>query len=210
LTSPRLLQRLPSEISYDQLMDIDDFWILIEESRESASNIGHRSQLLEDHLSGTSIDYIKEFHAHYYKLDLEAFTWPLWAATSVIGGYYSDQSFDNFRSWLIGCGRYAYERAVADPDTLAELECIKEIAAKSPKYRSIPEWEELAAIAETAYENITGEENEGMYVLDEYATEIGLASLGAEPPGVGWNFFDERAKTIERLPRLVRLFWHEH
>jgi hypothetical protein len=46
----------------------------------------------------------------------------LWGAAYVIEGGCSDDSFDYFRAYLISRGRAVYERAIADPDSLADIE----------------------------------------------------------------------------------------
>ena len=54
----------------------------------------------------------------------DSYRTPLWAAAYVINGGCSDDGFDYFRGWLIVQGRQVFERAVADPDALADLAVI--------------------------------------------------------------------------------------
>jgi hypothetical protein len=51
-----------------------------------------------------------------------AYRWDLWGAAYIIQGGCSDDAFEYFRSTLISLGRDTFERAVADPDSLVELE----------------------------------------------------------------------------------------
>src|SRR5262249_33752044 len=50
-----------------------------------------------------------------------AYRWDLWRAAFLIGGGCSDDSFMDFRSWLISLGRDVYERAISDPDSLPDV-----------------------------------------------------------------------------------------
>jgi len=49
-----------------------------------------------------------------------AYSWPLWGAAYVINGGCSDDSFSDFRASLISRGRTAFDRALNDPDSLAD------------------------------------------------------------------------------------------
>jgi hypothetical protein len=67
--------------------------------------------------------------------------------------------------WLIGLGRDAFERAVANPDNLASLPEVLRLAGRpvdgwSPD--DWPDWASLSYVAWEAYEQVTGE-NEGLY-----------------------------------------------
>jgi hypothetical protein len=37
----------------------------------------------------------------------------------VVNGHCSDDSFENFRCWLVSMGRDVYENALANPDSLS-------------------------------------------------------------------------------------------
>ena len=54
-------------------------------------------------------------------LGAEAHDWNLWGAAYLMKGGCSDDAFDYFRGWLVAQGRRTWERALRDPDTLAEL-----------------------------------------------------------------------------------------
>ena len=45
----------------------------------------------------------------------------LWGAAQLINGSCSDDAFRDFRVWLVGRGRHAYESALKNPDTLADI-----------------------------------------------------------------------------------------
>jgi hypothetical protein len=49
-----------------------------------------------------------------------AYSYNLWGAAYVIHGGCGDDTFNDFRSSLISRGRASFERALADPDSLAD------------------------------------------------------------------------------------------
>ena len=49
-----------------------------------------------------------------------AYCWSLWGAAYVINGGCSDDPFVDFRASLISRGRQVFERALSDPDSLAD------------------------------------------------------------------------------------------
>src|ERR1700731_1618466 len=61
------------------------------------------------------------FEAAFRRYLNMAYTWDLWGAASVIHGGCSDDGFEYFRRWLVLRGRDVYEDALADPDSLAQL-----------------------------------------------------------------------------------------
>ncbi|GAA3130324.1 hypothetical protein GCM10010466_21240 [Planomonospora alba] len=182
-------------------MEIKDFWHLIERSRTAADDTDGRTEWLVERLVERSIQDVVDFNGHRHRLDLDAFQWPLWAATCVITGGYSDASFDCFREWLIGLGRETYERVVADPDALADVPEVRELAARKEKRMkvSLPEWEDLVFVPVRAYAEITGEDE------DEAEAALDLDGLAAEPPGEGWDLSDME-ENARRLPRMCALF----
>jgi hypothetical protein len=75
---------------------------------------------------------VHDLMADSYRVDL-------WGAAHVIRlGGCSDDGFDFFRGWLIAQGRTVFERAVVDPDTLAELPFVRAAAAKGEGYIECP------------------------------------------------------------------------
>jgi hypothetical protein len=64
---------------------------------------------------------VRSFHAHFDECYDRAYTWELWAAAYIIGHGCSDDKFSDFRSTLISMGRQTFERALADPESLTEM-----------------------------------------------------------------------------------------
>lgn len=101
-------------------------------------------------------------------------TWELWGAIYLIRGGCSDDSFNDFREWLIGQGRDRYFRTINDPRTLIELE---------PEAFDIS-WEGLGYVPGSVFEKPTGAEMP--YPFKEKL----------EPTGMEW---DEEGDDLERM-----------
>lgn len=118
----------------------------------------------------------------------EAYTWDLWAAAYVIMGGCSDDGFEYFRAWLIGRGREVFERAVREPDSLADVELPEDPMLEC-------ELEGLLYLANEVYEDEAGEEM-------PYEPREGMA----EPRGEPWDEDDEE-ELRRRVPRLMERCW---
>jgi len=161
-------------------MKVDDFWALIEE-HVIVDEGELELDALESALAKLAPEEIASFADIFTKLWLEAYGWELWGAAYLINGGCSDDGFDYFRAWLVGMGREVYEKALRDPDSLAdvvdgEVEC-----------------EEMLYVAGEAYEGATdGEE---------------LPPLEGDYPelGEGWDFEDS-AEMRRRYPKLWAKF----
>jgi hypothetical protein len=148
------------------------FWDIIDQSRGTKKKINHERQIknLTKILSSLTADEILQFDKRFHLLLKQSYTWDLWGAAFIINGGCSDDTFDYFRSWLIGQGEQAFYNAVANPETL------KDILKPKEEY----EWEGLEYSAPEAYEKATGKE---MEVVD--STEEAIEEH--EPVGKKWN-----------------------
>lgn len=103
-------------------MDIEQFWNLIDNSRERAGgDPEEHAKELEKDLRELPADQIESFQTHFDALMDRAYSWDLWGAAYLIGGGCSDDGFMDFRGWLISRGRDIYEAALVNPDSLAYL-----------------------------------------------------------------------------------------
>jgi hypothetical protein len=100
-------------------MDWKPFWKIIEESYRPDA-IDH-FELLMEHLGQLKWFEVVEFQARFDEAIAEANNLDLWGAAYLINGGCSDDGFRDFRVWLVGRGRVAYERALRNPDTLADI-----------------------------------------------------------------------------------------
>jgi hypothetical protein len=99
-------------------MDENEFWALIDRSRDEDAE---QEKALEELLTGRPRDELEAFDRIYREQLARAYRWDLWGAGYVIAGGMSDDSFDYFCDWLIGRGREVFERALDDPESLADV-----------------------------------------------------------------------------------------
>lgn len=104
-------------------MTREEFWKTIDEvNRQADGDPLAKEPALEALLSGHDAPDILAFSRHLDELRAQAYTWPLWAAAYIIQGGCSDDAFMDFRCCLVFLGRDIFERALADPDSLADLD----------------------------------------------------------------------------------------
>lgn len=99
-----------------------EFWAVVEGCRaDSGGGFAEQVRLLHERLSALAPEEILSFSGHWYEANEKAFTWPVWDAACLLLGWVGDDSFMDFRGWLISHGRTVFERVVADPDSIADL-----------------------------------------------------------------------------------------
>lgn len=104
-------------------MNTDQFWQIIDSVHaRSGGDMDRKCELLKEELSALEKDELCDFIDHFDAADAAAYTWALWGAAYVMHGGCSDDSFSDFRATLISQGRGVYERALADPESLVELD----------------------------------------------------------------------------------------
>lgn len=162
-------------------MNEDAFWALLEASRDEARRTGSRQdEFLASALRKLSARDVLIFDEIFFRHHEAANRWELWAAAELIGDGCSDDGFTDFRSALIGLGKDVYTRAIADPDTLADLPT-----------RGVDLWNEsLAYAARKVYLEKTGSEV-------EYPSRPPADPLGKRVEQKEWP---------TRFPRLVGLY----
>lgn len=163
-------------------MDGNGFWDLIETTRrEAKDDPDAQADALERRLVQLDPESILAFDLIFAERLDESYRWDLWAAAYIVNGGCSDDCFDYFRMWLISKGRAAYERALADPESVREL--------LSPGDEADAELIGYAAAG--AYEEVTGKPLP--------PPEIDRKS---EPSGTEWD-----EESVEKVfPRLARRF----
>jgi len=167
----------------EMYMTNEEFWDIIASSKAASHGTfdGH-VQSLTSYLSGLAPDEVADFQRIFAECMDRAYSWDLWGAAEIIGGFCSDDGFIDFRSWLISMGREVYEQALADPDSLADI-------APGPNAAKGPFFEEFAYVAGSVHEEMTGE--------DIPFSPWGLLS---EPTGEPWT--QDINELSRRLPRL--------
>src|SRR5262249_40852671 len=110
-------------------MTIDQFWSIVEKAHGASSgDMDKKCELLEAELRELPLEEVRAFHAHFYECQDRAYSWELWAAAYIIGGGCSDDKFSDFRSTLISMGREIFQRTLADPQSLADIDYDAEVA----------------------------------------------------------------------------------
>ena len=102
-------------------MDENGFWRLVDEARGAEPVDEATLTRLRERLDELSAADTLAALTHFDQARHRAYTWDLWAAGYLVCGGMGDDSFHDFRQWLIAQGRDVYERVLADPDTLADV-----------------------------------------------------------------------------------------
>jgi hypothetical protein len=119
--------------------------------------------------------------SHFFDAMMDrTYHWPLWAAAYIASGGCSDDSFSDFRAALISRGREAFEKALADPESLADEDFDED------------EW---------FYESYLYAVDDGVRAAVGHLVERNQPHP-AEPSGVAWS----EDEVHERYPRLSARF----
>jgi Protein of unknown function (DUF4240) len=103
-------------------MNEREFWSIVESARRSAAgDTEARVEALATGLAALDCSSIQAFQHQYDQVIHRANRWDLWGAAYLMNGGCSDDGFRYFCHWLISEGEVTFVRAVAEPDTLAEL-----------------------------------------------------------------------------------------
>lgn len=163
----------------DQLASVDWFWSIIEKVKAAE----YPEVALKIELKKLSLNELVEFQQHFDTFHRDAYIWNLWGAARIINKFCSDDGFTDFGYALISLGRSVYENAIADPESLAEIEL-----------SGIVSNELFGYVAGEVYEEKTGE-------------EIPRKSINstAGPLAMDWDINDDSEGAI-RFPKL----WKKH
>jgi hypothetical protein len=102
-------------------MDETKFWELVQRAHDGASDdMDRKCELLKAEIGKLSKNQASDFAVLFDTIMNRAYSHELWGAAYVIHGGCGDDTFNDFRSSLISRGRAGFERALADPDSLAD------------------------------------------------------------------------------------------
>jgi len=161
-------------------MDEASFWSLIETTRPDDRGCEEHASRVEEQLVDLPPAEITAFAQHLRTQLNRAYTWDLWGAAYVINGGCSDDGFEYFRGWLVLQGRQVFDRAVDDPETLADVA------------RPDVECEDILYVPFSAYKTTTGQD----------LSRAGFPAQSREPAGKEWVEEDLPG----RFPRLTAAF----
>jgi hypothetical protein len=103
-------------------MTYEAFWKTIDEGRQAAGKLVEVPAYLVDVLSQMKECDIVDYGSHFWECMDRGYDANLWLAAVVMLGGCGDDRFTDFRCWLISQGREAFDAALADPDSMADLE----------------------------------------------------------------------------------------
>ncbi len=125
-------------------MDDEQFWAFIGAAHDAAGDdVEDRVTGLEQVLLNHHPDEVLEFQHKYDELLARAFRWDLWGAAFLMNGGCSDDGFRYFRDWLVSAGEAVYEAALADPDSLADVDQDEEFELESFGYVAAEVYEQM-------------------------------------------------------------------
>ncbi len=171
-------------------MDTAAFWAIIERSRQaSAGDVEAHVELLTEALAALPAQSIAEFEALFIAQLNRAFLPALLDAAYLMNGGCSEDGFLYFRAWLIGQGESIFEKALVDPESLAE--------AAGDEDSDEHEAELLMYAALEAYERLTG-------------LELPQTQSPAQFFDTHWSYElrpeEYEAQLVRRSPRLAERF----
>ncbi len=172
-------------------MRTDDFWQLIDQAR---AGVGGESDAVAARavalLAERDPEEIVGYARHLRRVLAASYQVDLWGAAYLINGGASDDGFEYFRGWLMAQGRAVFAKAVADPDSLAELPRVRAAALSGEEFED----QDMLAVPWEAYRKAT-------------AAELPADREPAPVPDLNdfWDF-DDDDEARRRLPRLAALF----
>lgn len=169
-------------------MDAAGFWQVIEQARKGTDgDLDAFLDQLEETLEKLSPADILAFDQAFFELRRQAYHWDVWAAADLIGGGCSEDSFEDFRNGLIALGQERFEKALEDPDSLAELV----VSGEEDRLADTLFFREFSEIAAGVYETKAGR-----------SLPVPSAADPEEPAGLEWREED----LPSRLPRLAEIY----
>lgn len=164
-------------------MTTDAFWDIVNAAKTTSDGTwDRRLERLAELLAKLPPAEVVEFQRNFREQRARAYTWDLWGAAVILGEGCSDDSFMDFRAWLISMGKDVFETALRDPDTtLADINF-----GPNPGEEEYMFFEDYNYVARQVYVKMTGTEMD----LPVYEPD--------EPTGTDWEEDDLPA----RYPRL--------
>jgi hypothetical protein len=103
-------------------MTLHEFWQLIDTARKASSKLDEVPRRLIDMLCKLEESEIVDFWSHHLDCLHRSYDARLWLAAVVTMRGCGDDTFSDFRDWLIALGQSRFESALDDPDSLADLD----------------------------------------------------------------------------------------
>lgn len=111
-----------------RIMDDDRFWQMVDWANEqSDGDMEKKYWCLYVQILQLSPKEATAFSAIYDRHHDRSYSWSMSEACDILLDGASPDSFDDFRAALLSMGRQVFERAIDDPDSLAEIDASIEI-----------------------------------------------------------------------------------
>ncbi len=187
-------------------MNVDEFWYLIEKSRQAGPTPGQREEFLRERLWPAPRSHLLDFVQQLSATREPASTYRLWRAADIImDGRCSTDAFHYFQMWLVGLGRDAYDAAIANPDRLATVPAVRRLAFLPRPWQDddYPMWESLEYVACAIGEQRADIDGDIRDVLTE---ERGVrVRMDPNPDDAEWRLLNSVGVSC-RYPHLWELF----
>jgi hypothetical protein len=158
-------------------MNKDQFWRI--------ADLAVNRNNLRNELLASDPKTVLGYYMQFLERMRESDTGDLWAVAMLLNaGHCSDDCFEYFRCWLISQGRSTFERALANPDVLAEIEIPYSNGKPSAQD------EDFYYIAHDVYKKRTGED------LYKALRRLNLSAVGNNSITFDWQeYTNEVIKT---------------
>jgi len=141
-------------------MNKERFWEIIDDARQATVSWKSMFEPLMDRLSALGEQDIARWGHIFNEYFALSYKEKLWAAAYIILDGCSDGSFDYFRGWLIAQGKEVFMNALANPESLADVQSVKTFARErnASEYTSLrgyvfsPRFEDILSAAPEAYD----------------------------------------------------------
>jgi Protein of unknown function (DUF4240) len=185
-------------------MDRAEFWAMVEAARPPGGGdcAQHAARLMAALAELPAAEILTYQHIQD-QLMAESCRWDLWGAAYLLNFGCSDDGFDYFRGWLLTQGRAIWEDALQDPDGLAELPQVRELAPRR-RWESWFWCHDILGVAHEAYQRRTGQPVMPETVCDIFGAPARPSMWS--PGGESWDAEDDQ-HLRRRWPRLFA--WHQ-
>ena len=172
------------------------FWALIQEARTACGqDMDAMTEYLKDRLVSMGPEQAQNFHDIIHAYEDLADKFGLWDAAGIMKEYgCSDDGFIDFRAWLIAQGKEVYLAALADPNSLANVEPYGDCC-----------FEELSYVGDYAYEQLTGKSAYDHTDWNKYESLLAELEQDIVYKG-GIEFPREGADLKKYLPQLCKMY----
>lgn len=96
-------------------MQAEAFWDIVDRSREGSDGVEAQTETLRAILTGLPAADVAAFDAEFVRRNQELYSWDLWGAAYVLLSGCGNDSFTDFRSWVVAQGRAYFDAVRDDP-----------------------------------------------------------------------------------------------